>query len=111
MKKRIERAGMAKAAWIGAGVVMSRYQRGGDGITIGKNLMPKWAQKFFHFGNSTNPIPGFSPHSQISNSVRHTAHPSIMAPNAFQKASEWGLKKTVKWYSSALRAKDKKQKV
>ena len=109
MKIRFRNAGMAKGGWIGAGRQSASYQTGGDKIAIGKNYM-SWTQKHASKGSATKPANSFSPSSLLMNRTRHTASPHVLNPTRAKRAINWGLKKTVKWYSAAIRAQDKKQK-
>ena len=109
MKTRFKKAYIAKGGWLGAGMILSGFQTGAEKITIGKNFM-SFAQKHSHFGRATKPQSSFTPSSQISNTAKHTASSWVVKAGATTKAINFGLNKTVKWYQSALRAQDKKQK-
>lgn len=109
IKERRKAAGIAKGGWIGAGQSIAAAQKGTDRINIGKNFLG-YAQKHAHFGKSVKPRAEFFPKAELTNTSRHTASTHVMKTTAFRTASDWGLKKTVTWYRSALRRLDQKQK-
>jgi hypothetical protein len=102
-------AGMAKGGWIGAGQDIAKAQTGTDRISIGKNFLG-YAQKHSGFGGSTRPTSGERATATISNRVRHSAASNVLASAGSTRAINWGLKQTVKWYASALRRQNQKQK-
>jgi hypothetical protein len=106
MMQRFKMAGMAKGGWLGAGMDLAKYQTGGFKISIGKNFM-SWTQKHSHFGKATKPQEGWRPSSRITNAVNHTASPHVLQPARAKRAIDFALKKTVKWYSTALNEKNK----
>lgn len=110
IKERRKLAGIAKGGWIGAGQDIAKAQQGTDRINIGKNFL-NYAQKHSNFGKSKKPKSGWSPQAELTNTARHSASTWVMKSNDIQKASDWGLKKTVTWYRSALSRQNQKQKV
>ena len=108
MKIRYKRAGMAKGGWVGAGQEIAKAQKGASQDRIGVNFL-KYAQKHSHFGSAVAPQSGFSPRSKLTNKVGHSGERHVLARGAFDKASAWGLRKTIRWYKEALKAIDKKK--
>lgn len=109
LKQRRKAAGIAKGGWIGAGQTIAAAQKGTDRISIGKNFLG-YAQKHAHFGKAVKPRAGFFPKAELTNTARHTTSPWVMKPRDFKTAADWGLKKTVTWYRSALRRQNQTQK-
>jgi len=109
MAMRFKKAGMAKGGWIGAGQDIARAQTGQDRINIGKNFL-SYAQKHGRFGSATRPQSGWKPFVNISNRVAHSGSKNVLTSAAPARAFAWSLKKTVKWYASAIRKQDQKQK-
>jgi hypothetical protein len=109
MKIRHARAGMAKGGWLGAGQAIASAQTGQDRINIGKNFLG-YAQKHSRFGSAKKPASGWKPAASITNSASHSASSHVVRPAAIDKAINWGLKKTITWYRSAIRRQDQKQR-
>ena len=109
MSSRYKKAGMAKGGWLGAGQDIARAQKGQDRINIGKNFLG-YAQKHASFGSATRPREGWSPFVNITNRVAHSGDRNVLTSAAPKRAFEWSLKKTVKWYSSALKRQNQQQK-
>jgi hypothetical protein len=108
MRDRSKLAGMAKGGWIGAGNDMARHQKGSGRMTIGVGFL-KYAQKHSGMGSSAPPVPGWKPVAKSTNKIRYTASNWVMKSGAFDKASAFGLKKTISWYRHALKAIDRKK--
>jgi hypothetical protein len=109
LKERQKLAGMAKGGWIGAGQAIAAAQKGTDRISIGKNFLG-YTQKHSKFGSARKPVSGWKPTAELSNRVRHSGASNVLSPSDSKKAMDWSLKKTVKWYASALRRQNQKQK-
>jgi hypothetical protein len=109
MRVRYARAGMAKGGWIGAGQDIATAQKGQDRITIGKNYL-SYAHKHAKFGSAKRPRGGWSPFAEITNRVAHSSNKNVLTSAAPARAFAWSLKKTVKWYATALRKQNQKQK-
>jgi hypothetical protein len=109
MTERKKAAGIAKGGWIGAGHDIANAQKGSDRIYIGKNFLG-YAQKHAKLGASRRPVPGWRPSAEIINKARHVADAYVLQDSNSKRAIAWSLKKTVKWYSSALKRQDQKQK-
>lgn len=109
LRQRQALAGMAKGGWIGAGQEIAAAQRGSDRISIGKNFLG-YAHKHGKFGSATKPIGGWKPKAEIFNRARHSGHANVLSQSSAKRAIEWGLKKTVTWYRSALRRQNQQQK-
>jgi hypothetical protein len=105
---KMQRAGMAKGAWIGAGNRIAAAQKGSGRVTIGSNFM-KYAQKHAGLGSAKRPIPGFKPFSQITNSTRYSSDPYVLRKSQIQSALNDGKRKTLNWYRYALRLIDKQK--
>jgi hypothetical protein len=109
IKARRQLAGIAKGGWIGAGQQIAMAQKGTDRINIGKNFLG-YAQKHSKFGTATRPRTGFFPVASITNKSAHSGDSNVLKDSSAKQAIDWGLKKTVKWYASALRRQNQKQK-
>lgn len=101
-------AGIAKGGFIGAGQDIARAQKGASKITIGKSYLG-YTQKHSRFGRATKPRSGFKPAAKIQNTAEHTALKYVLKKSSIKKAIDFGLKKTIKWYSRTIRALDKKK--
>lgn len=108
VKDRMKRAGIAKGGFLGAGQKIAQAQTGSDKFAIGKNFFG-YAQKHMAFGDATKPVVGFTPRSTIHNRAAHTSEDYVLKKSAITKAVNFGLKKTVKWYSKTLNAIDRKK--
>lgn len=108
MRIRFQRAGMAKGGWLGAGQEIAKAQKGQDRINIGKNYL-SYAQKHGHFGSAKKPMEGWSPFAEITNRVSYSGDKNVLTAAAPSRAFDWSLKKTIKWYRSALRAINQKK--
>ena len=106
---RRKRAGIAKGGWLGAGQDIAQAQKGTDRISIGKNFLG-YAQKHSKYGNATRPREGWSSFALLSNRAGHSASSHVLKRSHAQSAIDWGLKKTITWYRSALKRQDRKQK-
>lgn len=110
MKIRLAKAGMAKGAWIGTGQQIASHQTGNEKIMIGKTFL-SWTQKHTSMGAATKPISGFFASTKLTNKTAHSASSYVLSDSKSKKAIDWGLKKTIKWYSRTLKAQDNAQKV
>lgn len=106
---KMQRAGMVKGAWIGAGNRIASAQTGSGRITIGSNFM-KYAQKHSGLGSAKPPSSGFKPVSQITNSLNYSSDPYVLRKSQIDTALSDGKKKALKWYKYALRLIDKQTK-
>lgn len=106
MKERLARAGMAKGAWLGAGQVIAKAQVGQDKITIGKNFLG-YTQKFMDKGTATKPKNGWKPICGLTNKTAHSASNHVLSSAGMRRSVDFGLKKAVKWYATAINAKNK----
>ncbi len=109
IKSRRIAAGIAKGGWLGAGQSIASAQTGTDRINIGKNFLG-YAQRHSRFGNSTRPQSGWSPSAKLNNTARHSGEQNVLKSSDADKAINWGLKKTITWYRSAIRRQDQKQR-
>jgi len=109
IRLRSIKAGMAKGGWLGAGQDIAKAQTGQDRINIGKNYLG-YAQKHARFGSAKKPRGGWKPFCEISNRVAHSGDKNVLTAAAPARAFSWSLKKTVKWYASALRRQNQKTK-
>jgi hypothetical protein len=103
----MKRAGIAKGGFLGAGMEIAKAQKGPERMTIGKNFLG-YAQKHSGFGSAVRPRPGFTPKSTLTNRAAHTSSEYVLKKSSIRRATDWALKKTVKWYQRALKAQDKK---
>jgi hypothetical protein len=109
LAERRKLAGIAKGGWIGAGQDIAMAQRGSDRIAIGKNFLG-YAQRHSRFGSSTIPRSGWKPAALLTNRARHSGASYVLKKSHMRSGIQWGLKKTIQWYSSALRRQNQKQK-
>jgi hypothetical protein len=109
IKDRQARAGIAKGGWLGAGQDIASAQKGASRINIGKNFLG-YAQKHNRFGKSTHPTAGWNPSAKLTNKAAHVASSHVLKDSHINSAVQWGLKKTITWYRSALRRQNQKQK-
>jgi hypothetical protein len=109
LKSRRLQAGIAKGGWLGAGQDIATAQKGADRINIGKNFLG-YAQKHSAFGKSTHPVAGWSPSAKLTNKASHVASNHVLKSSHIESAVQWGLRKTLTWYRSALRRQNQKQK-
>jgi len=105
----MKHAGIAKGGFIGAGMEIAKAQKGANRIAIGKNFL-SYAQKHSAFGSATRPRPGFATSATLKNRAAHTGSAYVLKKSGLKRAIEFGLKKTVQWYSRAVSAQNKKQK-
>ena len=110
IKARAMKSGMAKGGWLGAGQEIAKAQTGQDRINIGKNFL-SYAQKHGRYGSAKKPRGGWKPFCEISNRVAHSSNKNVLTAAAPARAFSWSLKKTVKWYASALRRQNQKTKI
>jgi hypothetical protein len=104
VKIKSVRAGMAKGAWIGAGMDIAKRQEGMQKISIGKNFLG-YAQKYSSLGNSVVKKKIFDCDATLTNTTKQSASSYVLRENQKQKAVKTGLKKTIKWYEKAGTAK------
>jgi len=109
MKIRLARAGMAKGAWLGAGMDIARAQTGSEKMNIGKNFL-SYTQKHQRWGDAKKPVSGWKPAASITNKLAYSGNSRVLHKSSISKAIKYGLSKTVKFYQKALRAMDKKDK-
>ena len=106
MKERMARAGMAKGAWLGAGQTIAKAQTGQYKINIGKNFLG-YTQKHAGRGTATKPANGWKPICGLSNKTAHSASPHVLSSNGMRRSVDFGLKKAVKWYATAINTQNK----
>lgn len=94
---RSKLAGIAKGAWLGAGIDIAKAQRGTQRISIGKNYMA-YAQKHSTFGASKKPVPGFHPVAALINKAKHSASKNVMSRSGINEAIAKGAKRAATWY-------------
>ena len=103
VKLKMAKAGIAKGGFIGAGQEIAKAQRGADRINIGRNFLSYAHKHAEEFGDAVKPRPGFTPTAILKNKAAHTSLDYVLKRTASAKAIEFGLKKTIKWYASAIR--------
>ena len=103
VKLKMAKAGIAKGGFIGAGMEIAKAQRGADRINIGRNFLSYAHKHAEEFGDAVKPRPGFTPTAILKNKAAHTSLDYVLKRTASAKAIEFGLKKTIKWYASAIR--------
>lgn len=108
VRLRMKNAGIAKGGWLGAGQDIAKAQTGQGKINIGKNFLG-YAQKHSAFGESKKPRDGFAPAAFVTNKASHISKDYVIPKSAYDKALGFGLRKTLNWYRSAIRALDKKK--
>lgn len=104
VKIKSARAGMAKGAWIGAGMDIAKRQEGMQKISIGKNFLG-YAQKYSSLGNTSVKKKIFDCNAILNNDTKQSASGYVLRDNQKQKAVKTGLQKTIKWYEKAGTAK------
>ena len=109
MKIRLARAGMAKGAWIGAGMEIARAQTGTEKMSIGRNFL-SYTQKHKRYGDAKKPVMGFKPAAAITNKLAYSSSSHVLQRSGITKSIQFGLKKTVTFYRRTLAAIDKKDK-
>lgn len=108
MHQRFNAVGEAKGGWLGAGQEIAKAQTGQEKIEIGKTYFP-YAQKHAHFGSAKKPTSGWRPSSSLTNSVPHVSTNYVLETFDTTKAINWALKKTITWYSKAMKRIDDKK--
>lgn len=107
MRIRTAKAGMAKGAWIGAGMDIAMRQTGTGKINIGKNYIG-WAHRHKTRGRGTVQKAPWSPSATMANNLNYASDKSVLSDARIKRAVMWGLKNTIKWYEKATEAKLKK---
>ena len=102
IKNRSARAGIAKGAWLGAGVDIARKQKGAQRINIGKNFLG-YAQKHSARGSASTTMDPFNPIAFLKNKSRHSASGYVLSEQEKAKAVGFGLRKTISWYRVAAK--------
>ena len=104
---KFERIGMAKGAFLGAGMELVSKQKGTDKISIGKSYLTH-AQKWSKLGNATVKNGFFTPSAALNNTAKHSADPEILSDTKKKTTVKRALINTLKWYDKATTAKLKK---
>jgi hypothetical protein len=104
MRRRYQRAGMAKGGFIGAGQDIAKRQTGQGRINIGKNVLG-YAQKHTSFGSASLSSVPTKPLATLKNRAKHTSTNYVLKTGAETQASRKALPPTIRWYKSALRTK------
>lgn len=99
---RSVRAGIAKGAWLGAGVEIAKKQTGAQRISIGKNFFG-YAQKHASRGEAKATTNPFNPIASLINKAAHSASPYVLSQKEKEKSVGFGLRKTITWYRMAAR--------
>ena len=107
IKSRLARSGMAKGAWIGAGNEIANAQTGSDKQNIGRNFL-SYTQKHQKWGSAKRPLSGWRPSANLTNKLSYSGNTKVLSKSGITKAIQFGLKKTITYYSKTLRAIDKK---
>jgi len=116
--KRIQKAGIAKGAWVLAGRELTEMVRRGPATAaamkrqgIGKRYM-NWAQKAARASGTrgfATPIKNlWRPQMKVSNRARHTASPRILSKGEINKAILASFRKLKRNYEQAFHAMDKR---
>ena len=108
VRLRMRKVGIAKGGWIGAGMDIAKAQAGLGKFDIGKGFLG-YAKKHSAFGESKKPRDGFTPAAFVTNKASHVSKDYVLPKSAYDKALGFGLRKTLNWYRSAIRALDKKK--
>lgn len=108
VRLRMRNIGIAKGGFLGAGMEIAKAQTGAQKINIGKNFLG-YAQKHSAFGSAVKPRDGYKPEATLHNRAAHTSKDYVIKRTAINKAVQFGLKKTLQWYSRAIRAIDRKR--
>jgi len=102
IRERKKRNGIAKGAWLGAGMEIARYQTGADRINIGKNWLG-YSQKHSPMGKAIRTSSMINPIARLTNTSEHSRTPYVLRHSEKLKAIRFGLTKTIKWYQAAAR--------
>lgn len=102
--EKFKRIGMAKGAWLGAGIELDAKQHGTEKINIGKNFLA-YAQKWRHLGNAIVGRKVFSPTLVLENKATHSASNEVLPDSRKKTTVKRGLINTLKWYDKATTAK------
>jgi len=102
LRARKVRAGLAKGAWIGAGMDIARRQRGGRRISIGKNFLG-WTHKHKGRGDAVRTGTPFRPTATLKNKARHSSSSYVIKRGHMAKAVMMGGRKTLNWYRKAAK--------
>lgn len=102
IRARSALAGIAKGAWLGAGVDIARRQKGANRITIGRNFLG-YAQKHSDLGDAKATADPFNPIAFLRNRSKHSGSSHVLSENQKAKAVGFGLKKTLTWYRKAAK--------
>lgn len=103
LRARKLRGGMAKGAWLGAGMEIARRQRGARQISIGKNFLG-WTQKHKGRGEAKRSGTMFRPSAELRNKAKHTSSSYVVKKGHMKKAVMMGGRKTLTWYRRAAKA-------
>jgi len=103
-KQRIALAGIAKGAWLGAGMELSKHEAGTARIGVGKNFLG-YTQKHASRGHAVPAKSGFSPVAILENKAAHSASSWVLNNSSKRDAVAFGARKTITWYRKALKAK------
>ena len=100
----LNRASMAKGAWLGSGEKLSNRQTGMQKANLGKNFLPM-AAKWASLGSSTVKRNLFKPSAQLNNNTKHSAERYVLPHNRKTTVVKRALINTLKWYNKATTAK------
>ena len=104
MKQRFKRIGKAKGGWIGAGQSISKFQKAGSRLTIGKNVA-NFAHKHKSGGAASMKKDIWNPEGKITNNIRHASDPHVLRAGQAEKAIIDGGKNTITWYEKAMQGR------
>ena len=104
---RVKKAGMAKGAWLGAGMRIARKQKGQDRINIGQGYLA-YAQRHAKHGKAIHPKAGFKPFAEIINKIAHSGDGYVLSSRKANSAIAWGLKNSISFYRRAINHLDKR---
>ena len=102
VRMRSVRAGIAKGAWIGAGVEIAKKQKGANKINIGKNFLG-YAQKHSARGDAKATANPFNPIAFLRNKSAHSGKDYVLSQKEKDNAVGFGLRKTINWYRMAAK--------
>jgi len=103
-RKRWKDIGKAKGGWIGAGMQIARFQKGGSRITIGKNVS-SYAHKWKAGGNSRMVKSQWNPAGFLTNTFGHVSFDRVLKKSDIVKAMIDGGKNTITWYEKTMQGR------
>lgn len=103
MRLKKDRIGIAKGAWVNAGMQLVRAQTGAGRVTISPSYLAYARKAARGAGSAQAAKSGFNPTAELNNPVSYSSDSEILPSRDLNGAVAWGLKKTLTWYRMAMR--------